>query len=158
MAGGRLTIEIQRACAGRAVPEAAQLERWLELALGDEAAGSVTLRIVDEAESADLNARYRGKSGPTNVLSFPAGDWAAGLADETLPLGDVVLCAPVVEREAAEQGKAPAAHWAHIVIHGGLHLAGYDHVTDAEAELMESRERELLAGLGIEDPYRAPAG
>lgn len=157
-----LAIEIQRACTSADVPPDAELRRLLALALGDAAAGEVTLRIVDEAESAELNRRYRGKPGPTNVLAFPAGGFAAPLtdeiADETLPLGDVVVCGPVVEREAAEQSKPAFAHWAHIVVHGALHLIGYDHVSSAEAELMESRERDLLGVLGIADPYRARAG
>lgn len=154
----RLAIEIQRACDAPTAPPDRELRRFLTLALGDTAAGEVTLRIVDDAESAELNARYRGGTGATNVLSFPAGDFADGLADETLPLGDLVVCAPVVAREAAEQRKAPAAHWAHIVIHGGLHLLGYDHETDADAEVMEQRERSLLGALGIANPYRARAG
>lgn len=156
--GRALAIEIQRACDAPGVPPDSELRRFLTLALGDAAAGEVTLRIVDEVESAELNARYRGGTGATNVLSFPSGDFARDLVDETLPLGDLVVCAAVVAREADEQLKALAAHWAHIVIHGGLHLLGYDHVTDAEAEVMEERERSLLGALGIADPYRARAG
>jgi probable rRNA maturation factor len=110
------------------------------------------LRIVTAEESADLNSRYRGKPGPTNVLSFPA-EPPAGPGDELLPFGDVVMCAAVVEREAHEQGKEPAAHWAHMVVHGVLHLQGYDHENVRDAGIMEARERELLAALGFPDPY-----
>jgi probable rRNA maturation factor len=118
----------------------------------DDVTGELVVRIVDEAESAALNRRFVGKQGPTNVLAFPADD-SPTPAGEPQALGDLAICAAVVAREAAEQGKTPDAHWAHIVIHGCLHLRGYDHMNDAEAEVMESRERELLAGLGIADPY-----
>lgn len=162
MAAARLEIEIQRAARSAEAPCDADLRTWIGLALGGAAGGELTLRIVDEAESAELNERYRGQSGPTNVLSFAGGESApAGLdagADESWPIGDLVVCAPVVAREAREQRKAATAHWAHIVIHGCLHLLGYDHALDADAEVMEQRERELLAELGIADPYRAPAG
>lgn len=114
------------------------------------------MRVVDETESARLNERYRGKPGPTNVLAFPAGDIPGG-APEPPPLGDIVICAGVVAREALEQGKASEAHWAHMVVHGCLHLIGHDHLTADEAGVMESAERELLAGLGIADPYAAEA-
>jgi probable rRNA maturation factor len=122
--------------------------------------GEVVIRIVDEAESAMLNERYRGKQGPTNVLAFPAGPVPAAAGemtatdDEPLPLGDIAICAPVVTREARQQGKQPEAHWAHIVIHGCLHLCGFDHQAEAEASQMESREASVLAELGIADPYR----
>ena len=105
--------------------------------------------------STELNSRYRGKEGPTNVLSFSARGAEAppAAADELLPFGDVVICAEVVEREAREQGKAPAAHWAHMVVHGTLHLQGYDHESVRDASIMEARERVLLAELGFPDPY-----
>lgn len=158
MSAPGLAIEIQRVEESVGVPSDADLRGWIELACGAEASGELTLRIVGEAESADLNARYRGKSGATNVLAFRADDLGGGPGDEPLPFGDLVVCAPVVAREAAEQGKAPAAHWAHIVIHGTLHLVGHDHAAAAEADIMERRERELLARLGVADPYRARAG
>jgi probable rRNA maturation factor len=110
----------------------------------------VTLRVVGREEGAGLNLRYRGKSGATNVLAFPLE------APPGLPgggLGDVVICAPVVAEEAAQQGKAPAAHWAHLVIHGILHLLGHDHQTEAQAARMEAAEVEVLARLGFGDPY-----
>jgi probable rRNA maturation factor len=115
-------------------------------------ATEVAIRIVDADEGRALNLQYRGRDYATNVLSFPA-DLPPGL---NLPLiGDLVICAPVVAREAAEQGKKPADHWAHLTIHGTLHLLGYDHIEEAEAEAMEGLETRVLAGLGIADPYLA---
>lgn len=161
MSAARLDIEIQRAARGAEAPADGELRAWVGLALGAGAAGELTLRIVDEPESAELNERYRDKTGPTNVLSFPAGDLAAAgveaAPDEAWPIGDLVVCAGVVAREAQAQHKPAAAHWAHIVIHGCLHLLGYDHEADADAAVMERRERELLAELGVDDPYRARA-
>ena len=118
--------------------------------------GELTVRIVGAQESAVLNGKYRDKRGPTNVLAFPS-DAPDLPGAELLPLGDLVICAEIVAREAAEQGKPLEAHWAHIVIHGALHLFGYDHETDADAQRMEQRERELLAQLGFSDPYEASA-
>jgi probable rRNA maturation factor len=134
-------VTVQKLTGGKAVPAAAQLKRWARGALGAEVRGEITLRIVGAGESAELN-----------VLSFPA-EAPAGPADEVLPFGDVVICAEVVEREAREQGKRPAAHWAHMVVHGVLHLQGYDHEKVRDASIMEARERELLADLGFPDPY-----
>jgi len=108
------------------------------------------VRIVDEAEITALNRQYRGKDGATNVLSFP---FEAMAGVETGQLGDVVICAPVVAAEAVTQGKSLQAHWAHIVMHGVLHLLGYDHHRDAEAQEMEALETRLLASLGFPDPY-----
>lgn len=118
--------------------------------VGDEGEPpDLCIRVVDGEESRDLNARYRGYDKPTNVLSFPA--------DVALPggklLGDIVICAPVVGAEAAEQGKAPEDHFAHMVVHGVLHLSGYDHEQAGEAELMEAIERKILGRVGIADPY-----
>jgi probable rRNA maturation factor len=107
--------------------------------------GEVTLRIVGPAESRALNRRYRKKDKPTNVLSFPYDD--PGL------LGDIVICAAVVNREAREQGKRREAHWAHMVVHGVLHLLGFDHIRPADAKVMERRERAILARLSFPDPY-----
>ena len=103
------------------------------------------------AESRSLNTRYRGKPAPTNVLSFPMP--ADGNGKARAMIGDLVVCAPVVAREAREQGKALRAHWAHMVIHGTLHLLGFDHERSSDARRMEGRERELLARLGFPDPY-----
>lgn len=141
-------ILIQRRVPAGGLPSAAALRGWARAALG-EAEGELTLRIVDEDESRSLNSRFRGKDKPTNVLSF-------GYDGEMLDvpvIGDIVICAAVVAREAEEQGKTLRAHWAHMVVHGCLHLLGYDHETDAEAEEMEREERTILAGLGFPDPY-----
>ena len=146
-----LELDIQRAT-DAATPEDAALRRWCELALRQRSADSeMTIRLVDETEGRELNHTYRHKDYATNVLSFPA-DVPDDLLDIPL-LGDLVICVAVVEREAAEQGKSLEAHWAHLVIHGCLHLLGYDHIEDEEAEEMESLERELLAELGHPDPY-----
>lgn len=134
-----------------AVPGEAAVSRWVAAALAgrrDEA--ELTVRIVDEDESSELNSTYRKKQGPTNVLSFP---FEAPPGVELPLLGDIVVCAPVVAREAREQGKAPDAHWAHMVVHGCLHLLGYDHMETEEAEAMETLEAEVLAGLGYPNPY-----
>ncbi len=143
-------VDVQRESAGPA-PDNSALARWVRAALaGRREAAAVSVRIVDAEEGRALNAQWRGRDAPTNVLSFPAE-----LPEELgIPLlGDLVLCTPVVRREAAEQGKAEADHWAHLVVHGVLHLLGMDHQHDAEAEAMEAAEREVLAGLGIADPY-----
>ncbi len=145
-------LDLQLATTAQELPSETQLRQWCELALRQRTAPSeLTIRIVDEAEGHELNHTWRGKDYPTNVLSFPA-DIPEGLLDIPL-LGDLVICAPVVAREAAEQGKTASAHWAHLVIHGCLHLLGYDHLDDEEAEEMEGLERQLLAELGYPDPY-----
>jgi len=141
-------ITVQRRLNGTGIPAAASLRNWAAAALQD-ASGELTIRIVDEAESAALNGRFRDKPYATNVLSF--GYDAEGL-DEPV-LGDLVICAPVVAREAAEQGKDPRSHWAHMVVHGVLHLRGHDHEHRDDALQMETREREILATLGFDDPY-----
>jgi probable rRNA maturation factor len=147
----RLYLDVQRASQSSALPSDAQLRSWARAALSDlGGTHELTLRLVDEGESAELNAGYRHKNGPTNVLSFPF-EAPPGAASRLL--GDLIICAPVVEREAREQGKETLAHWAHIVIHGILHLRGYDHLTDAEAMAMEGLETAILARLGYADPY-----
>jgi len=147
-----MSIELclQNASSVNEVPDQSEIELWLQLALQDLPAAVLTIRIVDEAESATLNQQYRQKSGATNVLSFPAD-----LPEEVdLPLlGDLVICAPLVLGEAIAQGKPVQAHWAHLVIHGALHLLGYDHLEEAEAEQMENLETELMGKLGFADPY-----
>lgn len=136
------------------MPSAANLRRWATLALG-AVRGTATIRIVDGNEGAALNRRYRGRRGATNVLAFPAPK----LPDGSRPvLGDVVITAPVAAREAREQGKELRAHWAHLVVHGCLHLIGYDHRTASEAAIMETRERRLLRRLGLSDPYAGERG
>lgn len=149
----RLAVTVQDAAGVADTPSPQKLRAWARHALGETARGELTLRIVDEEESAALNFRYRGKRGPTNVLSSGADEPPGAAGVELLPLGDLVICAAVVQREARERGKPAPAHWAHMVVHGVLHLQGYDHETSAEAATMEARERELLAALGFPDPY-----
>lgn len=136
---------VQAACG---VPEAARLQQWAAAALAGYEGAELTLRVVDAEEMAALNETYRGKAGPTNVLSFPAH-----LPPEVASplLGDVVVCAPVVAAEAQAQGRDLAAHWAHMVVHGCLHLLGHDHVEAADAAAMEGLEREILGRLGYAD-------
>nr|WP_314401086.1 rRNA maturation RNase YbeY [uncultured Aggregatibacter sp.] len=149
---GKMIIDLQIACEQESgLPTAEQIEQWATAAVqpkSDEV--EMTVRIVDEAESNALNLNYRGKDRPTNVLSFPFE-----CPDEVeLPLlGDLVICRQVVEREAQEQDKPVMAHWAHMVVHGSLHLLGYDHIEDDEAEEMESLETQIMTGLGFADPY-----
>ena len=153
-------VEIQRAVAS-GCPADSLLVAWATAALGSvQPSRAVLIRLVDEDESQQLNRSYRDKDLPTNVLSFRAGlDEATmrvlGKAGETVPLGDLVICAPIVREEAVVQGKSEEAHWAHMVIHGVLHLLGHDHQDTGEAEEMESLECEILAGLGFADPYAA---
>ena len=149
---GKMIIDLQIACEQETgLPTAEQIEQWATAAVqpqSDEV--EMTVRIVDEAESHELNLNYRGKDRPTNVLSFPFE-----CPDEVeLPLlGDLVICRQVVEREAQEQDKPLMAHWAHMVVHGSLHLLGYDHIEDDEAEEMESLETQIMTGQGFADPY-----
>ena len=151
---GSIFVDLQIATENlEGLPTEDQIVQWATAAVqpeGDEV--EMTVRIVDEAESHELNLTYRGKDRPTNVLSFPFE-----CPDEVeLPLlGDLVICRQVVEREAAEQGNPLMAHWAHMVVHGGLHLLGYDHIEDDEAEEMESLETQIMQGLGFDDPYLA---
>ena len=150
----RLSIVIQDNCSSESAPPGDRLRAWLESALSGAAHGELTLRIVGDAESAALNERYRGGRGPTNVLAFPVNepDLPAS-AEEMPPCGDLVVCAPLVAREAAEQGKAADAHWAHLVVHGMLHLQGYDHAAPAERAEMEGLEIKILGELGYINPY-----
>lgn len=133
------------------VPDADQFQNWLNrIAKKLNISGEVCIKIVDKTESRDLNSTYRQKDKPTNVLSFPSE--IPDFVDSN-HLGDLAICAPVVEEEALEQNKSINNHWAHLTIHGCLHLLGYDHIEDTEAEAMEALEIELLAELGIENPY-----
>ncbi|AFI82937.1 rRNA maturation RNase YbeY [Methylophaga nitratireducenticrescens] len=133
------------------VPSEQQFQRWASAALAEVNEDcELTIRLVDETESAELNNDYRGKNYPTNVLSFP---FESPVPLEPVLLGDLVLCVPVVEREAAEQEKTTNDHWAHLIVHGCLHLLGYDHIEDDEAELMESLEIKILQKLDINNPY-----
>jgi probable rRNA maturation factor len=143
-----VTVQIATRRAG--VPHARSFTRWANAAFAGGAArrksdaAELAIRIVGAAESRRLNRTWRGKDKPTNVLSF---------AGEAPLLGDLAICAPVVAREAREQSKTPAAHWAHMVVHGVLHLLGYDHENDRDAERMEAREVKILAQLGMPNPY-----
>lgn len=146
-----LRLSVQLASSAGCLPTRHKLRRWVQAAIADARPESeVCVRLVDEPEMQALNAQYRGKDYPTNVLSFPA-DVPAGL---DLPLlGDIVVCGPVVAREAEQQGKPAEAHWAHMLVHGTLHLLGYDHITDTDAEEMEQLETVILTSLGYPPPY-----
>ena len=148
----QVILDLQLACEqASGLPSETDFRRWLEAVLLQfQPESEVTIRLVDEAESHDLNLTWRGKDKPTNVLSFP---FEAPPGIELPLLGDLVICRQVVEQEAAEQEKALEAHWAHMVIHGTLHLLGYDHIEDSEAEEMESLETEIMLALGYPDPY-----
>jgi probable rRNA maturation factor len=147
MSSGRkpkLELAVQYAIKPENVPTRAQFKKWASAALEEDA--EVALRIVGEAEGRELNRDYRGKDYATNVLTFP-------LTDDPILMGDIVLCHTVVEKEALEQNKLLEAHYAHLVVHGMLHMQGYDHETDDEAEVMEARETQIVTELGYADPY-----
>ena len=146
-----ILIDIQRACTSEKIPSDIAITRWVESVLDNhDEPIELSIRVVGETESAALNQQYRGKLGATNVLSFPF----SAVTPEPLPLlGDLVICAPIVTLEASQQKKAIEAHWAHIVIHGVLHLLGYDHGNDDEAQTMETLETEILLGLNYPAPY-----
>ncbi|MBU6459288.1 MAG: rRNA maturation RNase YbeY [Proteobacteria bacterium] len=139
----QLSVTVQYAVEGRFMPDRATIRRWIKAAM--EAPMELTLRIVDEPEGRELN-RFRNRHTATNVLTFVYSSAAPFI-------GDLVLCAPVVEKEAREQGKLLTHHYAHLVVHGVLHLQGYDHETDAEAVIMENRECAILERLHIPNPY-----
>jgi probable rRNA maturation factor len=149
-----LELDIQLADEATELPAGADFEPWVEAALKGaavQASGGLSLRLVGLEEGAELNSTWRQKAGPTNVLAFPGpGDLPPGVPRE---YGDLVICLPVVLREAAEQGKAPVDHLAHLVVHGTLHLLGYTHDGEDDAARMEVLETRVLAGLGIPDPY-----
>ena len=148
-----LDVAVSYAAPRAGVPASTSFRKWVAAALkGRIREADLAIRIVDEREGQALNRHYRGKDYATNVLSFPA-ELPEGVK---LPLlGDLLICAPVVAREAAEQGKPVAAHYAHLTVHGVLHLLGWDHEHDKDAEAMEQLEREVLAELGLPDPYAA---
>ena len=146
-----LSLDVQIATESPHLPALSDIEYWVALAIGQHAENAdVCIRIVDESEITELNFNYRAKKSPTNVLSFPAD--IPDYVDIPM-LGDLVICAPVVEKEAIEQGKPSQSHWAHMTIHGTLHLLGYDHISDSEAKIMENLEIELLDKLNIPNPY-----
>ncbi len=146
-----IILDLQLATEAKDLPTESQIQQWLEAAiLPFQLEAEVTVRIVDEAESQQLNFDYREKNKPTNVLSFPF-ECPPGI--ELPLLGDLVICAQVVAQEAAEQNKTLSAHWAHMVVHGCLHLLGFDHINDDDATEMEAEEIQILAELGFADPY-----
>ena len=152
-------ICLQIAVDGHEIPSTEQIQQWSDKAIvvgGAEAKRSLnmTVRIVSEVESQDLNMRFCGQNKPTNVLAFPFDGSELSTEAGANELGDLAICITVVEREAAEQSKSTESHLAHMVVHGTLHLLGYDHLNDADAEAMESREREAMQSLGFQDPYQ----
>ncbi len=149
-------LEVQRVSAAAGIPDDEQFQLWAEAALaGKGSSFSLLIRVVDEKEAQRFNRDYRNKDYATNVLSFPA-QLPEGLPEDIRQsqLGDLLICAPVVIREALEQRRPEADHWAHLLVHGVLHLLGYDHEESSEAEVMESLEIEILAKSGIADPYQ----
>lgn len=156
-------LELQIAGSACGLPAEGEIRDWLERvfsAVRPDASEvrrdhEITVRVVDEAESRELNRRYRSIDRATNVLAFPAADPGEfpGVEIDGRALGDLVLCGPIIAREAAEQAKEVGAHWGHMLVHGALHLLGYDHATEDGAARMESLEARILAGRGIADPY-----
>jgi len=149
-----LDLDLQLVSTSSQIPTEEQIRSWATAALmtDSDQEMEVTIRIVDAAESQQLNHQYRGTDRPTNVLSFP---FEAPPGVELSLLGDLVICAPIVEQEAAEQQKTLTAHWAHMTIHGMLHLQRYDHILDRDAEVMENLEKDLMYQLGFDNPYAA---
>ena len=156
----KVRVDVQLACDGIAVPSVDIMTSWVTRTVAEVGGvpdSEVSVRVVDADEMQALNRDYRQKDKPTNVLSFPAGA-VSGLPDgEPLPLGDIVVCASVVHKEAAAQAKTDTDHWAHMLVHGTLHLLGYDHEADDEAEAMEALEMRILTAHGITDPYQVTA-
>lgn len=151
------TIDLANDSSGFWVPAQEQVERWAEQLfdyLGDDQAYSISLRLIDEQEGAALNAQYRHKDYATNVLSFPAAVPNSIVEQmDFVPLGDIIICPAVVSREATEQNKQESAHWAHLLLHGILHLLGYSHDDEADAARMEQLEIDTLQKLGLPNPY-----
>ncbi len=138
-------IKIQRPCKNKNIPTTPKFKKWVEAAFKNKKSpAEITLRIVDNKESTFLNEMYRNKTGPTNVLTF-AYDKCSG---------DIILCAPLIAKQAKEQGKPLALHWAHLVVHGCLHVLGYDHIKKADQKKMETLEVKILEELGFENPYK----
>lgn len=157
-AAGALSVDVQVACDTDGVPDTEAIRGWVELAIGAaesrlEVATEVAVRVVDADEIHALNSLYRHKDKPTNVLSFPAGHIDGLPEGETRLLGDVVVCASIVAAEADKQAKELAHHWGHMLVHGTLHLLGYDHEAEADAAVMERLEADILAQRGVADPY-----
>lgn len=155
-------VDVQVASGLSNVPAMSDIQNWLEQVVGHVGTGTarsveISVRIVDEEEGRALNKQFREQDSATNVLSFPLTNAEVSEPPPDLPLalGDIVICEPVVAREANEQGKKDSDHWAHLLVHGALHLMGYDHETDDEAREMESLEARILALGGIENPYES---
>ena len=148
-----ITVDIDNVSPNKNVPSHNNITHWVKHVLSHEAKtdAELSIRIVDKDEIQQLNASYRNKDKPTNVLSFPA---ELPEAVQIPLLGDIIICAPIVEEEAREQQKSTESHWAHMLIHGTLHLLGYDHIDDTEAEIMEGVEIKLMQSLDFESPYQ----
>ena len=148
-----IKVDIQHATTSPEIPENQQIRKWVKTTLSavNKKNRELTVRIIDEEECSDLNEQWRKRTGPTNVLSFPAGN-----VEQFTPgfIGDIILCAPVINREAVEQKKQRDSHWAHMIVHGTLHLLGYDHLKAEEAEKMELLEIRILESMGIKNPYQ----
>ncbi len=159
-------IDLQNPNQYKSVPEQADIKLWCEASIQNDTKTrafkellTIVVRVVDIEESAALNLTYRNKNGPTNVLSYPnqIDDFMLDipeLKEQNSHIGDLVICAPLVKQEAAEQNKAIISHWAHLIVHGVLHLQGYDHLNDIEANEMESLEITILEQFGFDNPYR----
>jgi probable rRNA maturation factor len=150
-------VDVGFASDSATLPPVDEIARWVRRALtaaGRDSDLEVSVRVVDEAEMQELNRSFRGQDKPTNVLSFPAGDIKGLPPDASTPLGDIVVCAAVVGSEARQQGKSLGDHWAHMLIHGTLHLLGFDHVEDVDADIMEGMEIRVLKDFGIANPYK----
>lgn len=149
-----IEIVVQYATESSNLPDTKKIKQWVKCSLNNGVKqAEITIRVVDEEEGARLNEEWRGASGPTNVLSFPYNEDIKNC--DTIQ-GDIVLCSPVIIREAKQQNKSPEAHWAHMVIHGTLHLQGYDHLQENDANEMESLETDILKKLHFSDPYHSP--
>jgi len=148
-----LTVDVNYSVDNKLLPEANELRRWASAAYLADDDAELALTIVGSREIAELNQQFRGKNSATNVLSFPA---ELPPVNRIVHLGDIILCNTVIENEAAQQHKKPSSHWAHMVVHGMLHLQKYDHSNEKEAEVMESMEIEILNRLGIANPYLIP--
>jgi len=147
-----IILDLQIACDQQNLPSQENFEHWLHAVLSQvKPDAEVTIRLVESAESQALNSQYRGKDRPTNVLSF---EFDAPPMIELDLLGDLIICKQIIEKEAIEQDKPLLNHWAHMVVHGTLHLLGYDHIENDQAVVMETLEKEILASLAIDDPYR----
>ena len=146
-----IDVDVQFAAKSQQIPDRQSIKMWVRTVLADYNKDTeLAIRVVDEHEGIELNKKWRQLDTPTNVLSFPVSDIEA--TNHNI-LGDIVICAPVVAREAREQGKSIDAHWAHMVVHGVLHLLGHDHITKEDTKIMEALETDILANLGYADPY-----